>query len=184
MRYRMVLVALLGLTSCQPLSNYPVESVWYQPPVGAEWVLNQPIEIPPDSATVRFQFGKVVRVVNEFEPNCVFELTTVRETSQPVAPQVFVVTRVRSGSSLRNSLREEGPRFVRAHMGADDAGPIRYFFKTEMFLRSDKQPNVLMLTCQHAWESGSSSLQYERPPTVAEMQQALGAYFTFRRPAI
>lgn len=180
----LTLPLLLVLAACQPLSSYPVDSPWYQPPAGAEWVLNRSIEIPPDSATVRFQFGQIVRGLNEFEPNCVFELTTVRTTPQPVAPQTFVITKVRSGSSFRNSMRAPGLRFVKTHLGADDSGPTRYFYKTEMFLRSDKQPNVLMLTCQHAWESGSSSFEYQRPPTVAEMREALGAYFTLRLPAI
>ena len=109
-----------------------------------------------------------------------FELTTVRETAQRVEPQTFTVTKVRSGSSLRNSMRGIRPGLMQAHFVFDDTGPTRYFYKTEMFLRSERQPNVLMLTCQHAWETGSSRFEYQRPPTLAEMRQALGAYFTLK----
>lgn len=180
------LLFFLVTTGCQPIGGYPIESPYYQPPANSRLVLNQPIEIPPDSATVRFQFGKIVGGVNEFEPNCVFELTTIRETAQRVEPDTFTVTKVRSGSSLRNSMRQNQPGLMHARFVSDDTGggPIRYFYKTEMFLHSARQPNVLMLTCQHAWETGSSSLEYQRPPTVAEMRQALGAYFTLQLPGI
>jgi hypothetical protein len=173
---------MLTAAACRPLSSYPIDSPYYQPPAGSRLILNQSIVIPPDSATVRFQFGQVVQGVNDFETNCVFELTTVRDVPQPVEPQEFVVTKVRSGSSTRNSGRQPGPGLMKVHFGPSDSGPVRYFFKTEMFLRSDRQPNVLMLTCQHAWETGSSSLEFQRPPTVAEMGAALGAYFTLRLP--
>jgi hypothetical protein len=93
-----------------------------------------------------------------------------------------MVTKVRSGSSIYSVA---GPRpfsFVRMTWGGDDTGPTRYYYKTEMFLRSERQPNVLMMTCQHAWDTGTSSFEYQRPPTVAEMRQAMGAYFTLKLP--
>lgn len=171
----------LAVAACQPLSSYPIDSPFYQPPPGSQWVLNQAIEIPPDGATLRFQFGKIAGGVKDFEPNCVFELKTVKDTPQHVEPDTFVVTKVRSGSSILRAAREPAAGLMNASWGGDSRGTIRYYFKTEMFLRSEKQPNVLMLTCQHAWDTGSS-FQYERPPTIAEMQQALGGYFTLKLP--
>jgi len=182
MKYWVVLCLSLAAAGCQSPGSYPIDSPWYQPAPGSEWVLNQVIEIPPDSATLRFQFGKIVHGVKDFETNCVFELKTVKDTPQRVEPDVFVMTKVRSGSSILRAARDAAPGFVKVSSGSDDTGSIRYYYKTEMFLRSEKQPNVLMLTCQHAWDTGSS-FQYERPPTIAEMQQALGAYFTLKPPS-
>lgn len=181
MKRGFALIFTLALAGCQSLSSYPVDSPWYQPPPGSRWVLNQAVEIPPNSATLHFQFGKIVGGVQEFEPNCVFELRTVKETPQRVEPDVFEVTKVRSGSSIYRAARRSTPGLMQASWGSDDTGSIRYYYKTEMFLRSEKQPDVLLLTCQHAWDTGSS-FQYERSPTVAEMRQALGSYFTLKLP--
>jgi len=181
MKYRIALIALLGLAACRPPGSYPIDSPWYQPPAGSQLVLNQAVEIPPDSATLRFQFGRIVPAVNDFETHCVFELTTVKETPQRVEPDTFRVTKVRSGSGIHRAARQT-PGLMKARWVFDDGGPTRYYYQTEMFLRSERQPRVLMLTCQHAWETGSSSFEYQRPPTVAEMRRALGDYFTLKLP--
>lgn len=183
MRYLILLLPFI-LAACQPLSSYPLDSPWYQPPAGSELVLNQPIEIPPNAATVRFQFGKIVSGPQDFEPNCVFELTTVRETPQRVEPQVFVVTRVRSGSSIYRASLPRPAGLMKAGLVFEGSPPPRYYYQTEMFLRSERQPNVLMMTCQHAWQSPPSRFEFQRPPTVAEMRQAMGEYFTLRLPGI
>jgi hypothetical protein len=181
MKYRIILLLPFALAGCQSPGGYPIDSPWYQPQPGSRWALNEAVEIPPDSATVRFQFGKIVHGVQDFEPNCAFEVKTVRDAPQRIEPDVFTVTRVRSGSSILRAARDTAPGFVRVSSGSDDTGSIRYYYKTEMFLHSDKQPDVLLLTCQHAWDTGSS-FQYERPPTIGEMQQALGGYFTLKLP--
>jgi hypothetical protein len=178
MKRLLVLLAGLGLAGCQSTTNYPVESPYYNILRGSELVLNKPIEIPPTQATVRLQFGKVVTGVNDFEPSCVFELTTVKDSSQRVEPDVFVITKERKGTSIvRSAVSRDG--FVKVGIGGDGEGSPRFFNKIELFLHSDKQSNVLVLTCQHAWES-TSDYAYQRPLTVAEMQQALGDYFTFK----
>lgn len=182
MRLWPALLALCALAACKPLSTYPVDSPWYQPPPGSKWVLNQAVDIPPDGASLRFQFGRIVGGVQEFEPNCVFVLSTVKDTPQRIEPDTFVVTKVRSGSSLYTAAWRRAPRAMPVRV-SDDIGTVRFYFKTEMFLRSEKQPQVLMLTCQHAWDTGTD-FRYERPPTVAEMQQAVGAYFTLKLPTI
>ena len=173
-----LLLLFLAVTACQPLSSYPVNSPFYQPPSGSQLVLNQPLEIAPDHATVRFQSGKIVQHVFELDTNCVFELRTVKDVAQRVEPDTFMVTKVHSSmSQMQSSAGQPRPGLIKAHMGGEDTGSVRFFFKTEMFLRSERQPQVFMLTCQHGWDPGSD-FQYERPPTVAEMQKALGAYFT------
>jgi len=72
---------------------------------------------------------------------------------------------------------------VRGGIGArvGGNGGSRLYYKTELFLRSEKQPQILAMTCQHAWETGSSGLDL-RPLTVAEMRQAMGSYFALHLP--
>lgn len=178
---RFVVFLMLFVAGCGVSAPRTVDSPWYQPPPGSRWVLNRPVEIPPAAATVRFQDGRPVSAVRPFDIHCVFEVSTVRDVPQRVEPDVFVVTRVRSGSSVFGAALPA--RLVPVRRVSDDGGTVRYYFMTEMFLRSEKQPQVMLLTCQHAWETGSD-FRYERPPTVAEMQKALGDWFTLGLPAI
>lgn len=181
MQHGAILILALVAAACQPLSSYPIDSPYYQPPAGGQLALNQAIEIPPDRATLRFQFGKPVPSVHEYDTHCIFEVTTLSETPQRIEPDLFQITQVRSGSSLYGAQHSQAG-IMPARWVFDDA-PTHYYFKTEMFLRSAKQPQVLMLTCQHVWVVGTDWSR-ERPPTLAEMQQALGNYFTFRLPGI
>jgi len=182
MKHSMILILLFSVSGCQPLSSYPINSPYYQPPAGGQLALNQAIEIPPDRATLRFQFGKVVPSVHEYEPHCIFEVRTISEAPQRIKPDMFTITKVRSGSSIYAAqLSHAG--LIPARWVQDFSGPMHYYFKTEMFLRSEQQPHVLMLTCQHVWVVGTDWSR-QRPPTLAEMQQALGTYFTFKLPGI
>ena len=182
MKNWITLILSLAVAACQPLSSYPINSPYYQPPTGGQLALNQAIEIPPDRATLRFQFGKVVPSVHEYEPHCIFEVTTISEAPQRIKPDLFLITKVRSGSSIYAAQLSQ-PGIMHAGWMFDDTGPTHYYYKTEMFLRSERQPHVLMLTCQHVWVVGTDWSR-QRPPTLAEMQQALGAYFTFKLPGI
>jgi hypothetical protein len=182
MKHVLILVLALAAAGCKPLSSYPIDSVWYQPPAGAELVLNKPLEFPPRTVSLRFQDGNIVGGVADFEPNCVLQLKTLRDEPQRIEPDTFTMTKVRSGSSTQRAALPSAPHFVKVDQGGD-TGSIRYYYKTEMFLHSDKQPDVFLLTCQHAWDTGSS-FQYERSPSLAEMRQALGSYFSFKLPGV
>lgn len=178
-----VLLSLLASAACQPLGSYPIDSPFYQPPAGGQLALNQAIEIPPDRATLRFQFGKPVQSVHEYDTHCIFEVTTLSEAPQRIQPDLFQITKVRSGSSIYSVQRSLPGPIPARWVFDDDSGPTHYYFRTEMFLHSARQPQVLLLTCQHVWVVGTNWSR-ERPPTLAEMQQALGSYFTFKLPGI
>lgn len=182
MRRGFLLILTLAMAACQPLSSYPPNSPYYQPPANGQLILNRAIEIPPDRATLRFQFGKAVQRVHEYDTHCIFEVTTLSEHPQHIEPDRFVITKVRSGSSLYPALRSQ-PGLMHAGWVYDDSAPTHYYYRTEMFLRSERQPQVLMLTCQHVWVVGTDWSR-QRPPTLAEMRQALGDYFTFSLPSI
>ena len=181
MRFLVPSLVLLAsiLAACQS-TPYPVTSPYYQIPPGSRLILDRPIEIAPDSATTRLQFGKILgrSGVNEFEPMCVFEITTVAERVQRVEPDSFEITKVRRSESTHWAAAPSVPGLLKASWGWG-GGMTRYYLKTEMFLHSAVQPQVLAMTCQRAWDSGSS-VQTQRPLTIAEMQQALGDVFRFQ----
>jgi hypothetical protein len=179
MKTPLLVLLALALTACQTTAEFPVTSPYFQIPVGSRLVLNQPIEIPPTAATVRLQFGKVVSRshTQEFEPVCVFESKIVGETAQRIAPDSFEITRVRRGYSMLSAQAAPSTGLIKAFW-RDDVGSSRQYYKTEMFLHSTKQPQILYMTCQQAWEPGGS-LDL-RPLTIAEIRQALGDYFSLR----
>jgi len=179
MKTPLLALLALALTACQSTAPRPATSPYYLIPVGSRLVLNRPIEIAPTSATVRLQFGKIVSRWDsqDFEPLCVFESRIVGETAQIVEPDSFEIVRVRRDYNSQSAQVAPRARMVRAF--ADDGGGSRQYYKTELFLHSAKQPQILAMTCQHAWEPGSSGLDL-RPLTIEEIRQALGAYFTLQ----
>jgi hypothetical protein len=172
---------LFILAGCGTAARFGVDSPYYDYPSGVRFILNQPLEIPADSATVRMQFGKVVarNGVQEQEPYCIFEISAVSLEPQRVDPGAFNVTRVqRSTSTIASGESLPVSGFVRVSMNNDSGGPTNYYYKTEFYLHSDAQPGALMMTCQ----SNQNYTPLKRYLTVAEIRQALGDIFTLSLP--
>lgn len=174
------LALLLAVAGCGTGGQYGMDSPYYRYPPGVQLRLNQPLEIPAGSATVRLQYGRVVarNAVQEHDPYCIFELSTVADGPQRVDSDTFGVTRVlRSTSSIaRSESRPYG--LMRVSVGDDAAGPTHYYYKTAFSLHSDAQPKVLMMTCQ----SNQNYTPLKRHLTLAEIRQALGSIFTLSLP--
>lgn len=164
----LALTLTAGPTAAATPPNYLI-------PVGSRLVLNQPLEIAPTSATVRLQFGKIINRFNaqDFEPLCVFESRIVGETVQRIEPDNFEIVRARYDYNTLSAQVAPAPGFIPVDGGS------RLYYKTDLFLRSSKQPQILAMTCQHAWEAGSSGLEL-KPLTVDEIRRALGAYFSLQ----
>lgn len=184
-RLGLLALGVLVLTACQSAAQYSTSSSSHQIPVGSRLELLKPLDIPAASATVRLQFGKFVTRFHtqEFEPVCVFESRIVGETAQRIEPDVFEITRVRTDYNSVSAQAAGGFIKTRATIEVGIVGDpgSRQYYKTEMFLHSKKQPQILAMTCQHAWETGSSGLEL-RPLTIAEMRQAMGEYFALHLP--
>lgn len=179
-RHSLCLALLFVLAGCVTTGRYGVDSPYYNYPNGVRLILNQSLEIPPDSATVRLQYGEVVarNGVQEQDPYCIFELSTVAGGPQQVKSDVFSVTWVRRSTSTIARSESLPIGLVRVSMGDDSSGPTNYYYKTEFFLHSDSQPNVLVMTCQ----SNQNYTPLKRHLTVAEIRQALGGIFTLSLP--
>ncbi len=179
MNMRLLACLVFSLTACQSNANLPISSPYFKVPVGSRLVLNQPLEIAPTSATVRLQFGKIVSRFDsqDFEPACVFESNIVGESAQRIEPDTFDIIRVRRGNSSLSAHAPPRAGLIAVSTRFIGDGASRQFYKTEFFLRSKKQPQILAMTCQHAREAGATAAEL-RPLTVAEIQQALGGYFT------
>ena len=98
---------------------------------------------------------------------------------QRISPDEFSVTRVERSTSTIARGESLPTGLVKVNMGDDSSGPSHYYYKTEFFLHSEAQPNVLEMTCQ----SNQNYTPIKRYLTVEEIRQALGNIFTLRLPS-
>ncbi len=181
-RLPLYFTAMLALTACGT-AQYGQDSPYYRYPPGVTLVLNQPLDIPPDAATVRLQYGGTVarNSVQEQDPFCVFELTTVRPIAQRVEPDTFEVVDVNYSISTIAKAPEPASPFLRVGMGGMDSKPSFLYYKTAFRLRSARQPHVMAMTCMsNQLLSGDPAFRYL---TLAEIRQALGSLFSVVIPA-
>ncbi len=175
----LLLMALGALGACATMRDYPPDSPYYRYPGGARFTLNIPLEIEPDSATVRLQFGRVVprNGVQEEEPHCVFEVSTVRPAPQRVEPDSFAVTRVIRNIRTSSILPSAPYEIVRVDVGSDSSGPTFIYYETEFRLHSPRQPDVRAMTCLSN-QNAPGIAPFMRHLSLPEIRQALGLLFT------
>jgi hypothetical protein len=161
---------LLLVGACQLASvNQNVDSPFYPPPVGSKLILKTDITIPPDNAGVMLQGGQVMnqRSINQYQPNCRFEVNAVLSTAQTVAADEFQVTHVTTNSYQ-----------VRSRDGFTKVSNLSWFnYVTIMKLSSPRQPNVRSLTCQQ-WGDPAMGKQV----SISQMRTALGDFFSLELP--
>ncbi len=176
-RYIVCCIFASVFTGCQTLEDK--DAAYYQIREGSTLVLNQELQIPADAARISIQHGEVrpQGLVNEFYPYCEFEVRQVQPTAQPVKPDDFVIHQV--GHRVYNVGLSSGTTAslgLSIGLGGSD-GPRQTFYATVLHLRSEKQPNVLKLTCESDQRSFPGII-YARHLTVSEIQGALGAVLT------
>jgi hypothetical protein len=182
MKTHAVLSALLVVAGCAGAAPYGIDSPWYHYPANTVFVLRRDLEVPPGSATVRMQYGKVVarNGVQEVDPHCILEISTVGDAAQTVHAGEFEVIGVNRWASTIATGFGTGLA-VRFAMDGSGSGPTQIFFKTEFRLRSAAQPGVRSLTCQSD-QNAPGVAPYRRHLTPAEIQSALGGLADLRLP--
>jgi len=180
----LVLVGILALGGCASLQSPNPQSPYYAYPPG--WVvrLNRPLQIEPDAATVRLQYGQIVprNSVQEQDPFCIVEVNSVGTAAQLLQPGRFEVMRVtHSVSSITAKAAPlVNPGYMKVGFGGDDSPTFLYFI-TEFSLRDANQPNLRSMRC--AWNQmapGNRSLM--RYLTLDEIRSALGDWITLIPP--
>ena len=173
------LALLLG--GCAGLESPDPASPYYAYSSGWTVQLNRPLTIPPDAATVRLQYGRIVprNCGQEQYPVCVVERDTVRPGPQTLQPGRFEVWRVtRSVNPI--AVARSSP-YIRTGLVMDDGDPTFLYFITEFRLRDAAQPDLRGMTC--AWNQmapGNRGLM--RHLTLGEIQSALGDWMTLIPP--
>lgn len=171
------------LAGCAPISVSDVASSYFQLPANTTVIVRQTITIPPGTAHVTLQDGRIVDHLRRYEPFCQFEVNDVLESEQEVRPGRFAAARIIRQQKLYGAERQ--PVLLAANAvtgGENDAGigkvlladvsdgPSFFLNEVRLLLQSVEQPNVRELRCAGGW-AFPSSVAY---PTLAEMSRVLG----------
>lgn len=140
--------------------------------------LERAIAIPPDSATVRLQYGHTVAMnaVEDFDPYCVFELETVSASPQTVQPGQYQVASIQRRIQDFSGMPLMPMTSVTGAFGGDD-GPSQIYYVTEFRLKSDTDRRVRSLRCESNQISIPAPSQHHL--SLSEMKSATGDYFDF-----
>ncbi len=169
----MVLAGVLLLGGCHTLGNPRQDFAHRLIRPGSELVLEQAITIPAEDTAVYVQGGRVVTVVNEMRPYCKFAVWTRLEEQQEVAPDRFVIRRVNWGTSYIQATR---PVMVALVVYGHRGAPDRLYYQTELYLSSERQPDVYRITCEvDRIEAGGHSQHTYL--TLSEVRGALEGLF-------
>jgi hypothetical protein len=156
MKVLYALALALMLAGCQSMATDDRSSVWFRLPPGSQLVLNRALTIPAQRAHIMLQHGTAARAASEFEVACRFEVRDLGP--RIIQPDTFLITGYGSQQEWENY-----PHTKR-------------FYKT-FRLRSKIQSGIMPMVCEYYdWPL------FGRPLTQAQIEEALGDYFTFRFP--
>ena len=154
MRLATLLLLSLLLAACQSIPSKNPESLSFRVPPGSTLSLNKNLDIAEGNTHVMLQSGKLTteNKRNNYVVACRVNFKDFGPRT--VEPEVFNILRT-----------EDGEGWV--------SRPNIYSYTTEIYLGSDKGTDIIKIVC-NTWAM---------PPSVnfsyAEIQQALGDYFTF-----
>jgi hypothetical protein len=167
----------LLLTACQTTGPHDENSPYYVLPSDSRLLLKQELTIPAHSAGVVLQAGRVVsdKDINQYHPHCRLEVHDVRETTQAVAADEFLVRRAH-----QENRQVSGPGLMKADtrdLRKTRGSPSFYIFRTILALESSRQPQVRWLTCQQWGEPA-----FGQHVTIREIRQTLGEVILLQLP--
>ena len=153
--YYLIISLLTGCAAGTPFLPGPTAHTVVKP--GSILTLNTALSIPSHSAGVRIQNGKVAGdKVNDWNPNCRFEVLNPEKTDQEIQPGKFTIKQV-------------GVEYSQVSVGEITN------MRTNFFLKSEQQPQITKLYCQAWWSPDEA-----RHLMLSEVEQAVGKIFTFQ----
>jgi hypothetical protein len=166
---RLVVVILLLLAGCAGAPSQGIDA--------GRLILLAALTIPPESATVRLQYGKPVarNAVREYDPFCIFEINTVSDSPQTVHPDTFRVTRIsETVGTIADTASGPDPAPIKVGRFRDDL-PSHIYYKTLFWLHSETQA-VRLLACMSN-QNVPGVYPFMRNLTLPEIRAALGPDF-------
>ncbi len=168
------LLLLSLVVACETTIKDVETSPYYTIPAGSQITLNRKIHFVPNSVSVYLQNGSLTPSVqlDRYEPHCKFELYKMLEIEQTIEPETFNITR----STVEEfTSRPSSQRYAALGMTETSGGSISHIeYTTYLYLSSEKQPNVYLLSCLYWGNPEDNHL------TVAEIRRALGEIMTLK----
>ena len=162
-------VCVLFLAGCMTAGTRQQNFAHLQIPTGAVLVLKKAITIPRENAAVYVQDGRVVEAMDEMRPYCKFEVWRRLEEPQEIQPDRFVIRRVNWGTSHIQAGR---PLKVAWIYFGHSSTPSHLYYQTELYLRSERQPDVYRIICE-VDRIEASGLSYDSYLSLADIRGTL-----------
>lgn len=172
---RLFLVVLSGalvIAGCQTTGDEKEPFAHRLIKPGAVLVLERAVTIRRDSTTVYIQDGTAGAAANTSRPYCTFEVNTLMEKPRQIVPDRFAITRVNWGTSQIQAQRA----VMVAQLGGDSGMPMHLYYRTELNLSSERQPDVTRMICEvDRVEAGGMSFQSYL--TLSDVRSTLDGLF-------
>lgn len=142
----------------------------YRLPLTSVVVLQQALPVPAGHARVFLQGGAVVEKhrLNPYRPHCNFEQRAVSDGTAVIAADRFTVTAVSVGEDF--VVQRRAYVYAALRLAGDDDSPGQVNRYLHHRLASDRQPEVMRLTCHGGFDlPGLAQL-----PSLVDMRAALG----------
>lgn len=170
-KYCILLFSLLIVSGCQHHVK-DENSEFYQLPVGSLIELKQALTIPTGRARAFIQYGEIIDKTEAdlYYPHCEFEINTLKNQPQIIHPDTFVVSKV------NHNIQWSHAQVMFASLSMKDIGDTTLVaYTNEYYLESEKQPDVLRLSCLH-WEEHSNAYHL----SINKVREALGSLFEIK----
>jgi hypothetical protein len=178
-----VLLLSFGVSGCQapafspdsPLSSVPFQS---------RLILHQPLGIPANQVSLWYQDGRQIqkKLLDHYHPHCKFETYAMKSSTKTIEADSFIIYKVvrwddYASQPIKLAQAQVGIGIGFGIHGSAD-GPSFVNVATEMFLKSDRQPDVYRLVCSQ-WEDPADADHV----TINQIRRTLGDTFTLELPA-
>lgn len=181
MRLPLIIVASLLLAACGGVSTVrDTVGGGYVDLVGATVELHQALPVAAERARVFVQDGRAVSGFDHYRAHCAFEIRSVDHGGTSIAADNFRIVGVQQTLQQVVAVPDPSTRQLAAvglAFGMFGLDSPYYYMGYHFTLHTDKQPEVMRMTC-----FGAYAAAYEvEPPTLGEIRAALGELATIVR---
>ena len=186
MKFPVWIVSAALVASCQTPGHHGDEqSPFFQVPAGSRLVLHRELAVPAEDVSVYLQYGQVMpqKQLNLYHPQCKIEMRRRLPTGQTIRVDEFMVTRVTRDMTQHMvwlaSIDVASAPLARRVSGGVDSGMGPNTFLTILTIASDRQPEVMRMTCGYWGYIGRG----DNHLSIREIRAALGEVLTLHLPA-
>lgn len=165
---------VMGVVACQTLPVLDESSPRSRIVPQSRIELRETLTVPAGHARVFLQAGRVVPKgrLNQYQPQCNFEVRQVSDGSEQITADTFVVTALYEDET---ELVARPQMLWRAGWSTDNNSPfVNRFIRHR--LHSPRQPQVMRLTCY----GGFGEPWQVHYPSISEIRLSLGSIATVR----